>query len=267
MRKTTKKENNTVSDFELTENEINERIKEKVHVILSRQPKVEAKNESQKKLIRSIKDREITICSGPAGSGKTFISLAFALSLLWNKNNFYKKIYLIKSVTTLKGEEIGFLKGDLQEKIEPFMWSFVLNLEKVVDDKELKQLFDHDLVRPLPLAFIRGVTLDNCIIVIDECQNISIDNSQTLLTRIGKNSKMILLGDTNQIDMKNKEESSLDILLNMFESDNDIGAIRMNENDDNIRNPIITKIEKKYKEFFNSTITLENKLTINGKRK
>ena len=96
---------------------------------------------------------------------------------------------------------------------------------------------------------MRGVTLDDCIIIIDEAQNISLDNSRTLLTRIGENSKVILLGDTNQIDLKNKEESSLKTLINMFEDTDNIGIIEMNEDDKNIRNPIITVIEAKFKEY------------------
>lgn len=237
-------------DFILSEKEILERAKEKVNSVLNTEFKVIAKNESQKELIRSIKNNEITICTGKAGTGKTFVSLAFALGLLKARNNNFNKLYLVKSVTTLKGEEIGYLKGTLQEKIEPFMWSFLINMEKLIDDSIINQLLENDLVRPFPLAYARGTTLDNAIIVADEMQNVSLDNARTLLTRIGKDSKMVLLGDSNQIDLKNKDESSLDPLLAMFSGVEKIGCIKMNDKDVNVRNPLINIIEDKFKFYY-----------------
>jgi len=189
----------------------------------------------------------------------TFISLALALGLLRAENNKFLKIYLVKSVTTLKGEEIGFLKGDLNEKIEPFIWSFVLNVEKLLPDTKIKSLMENDFIRPFPLAYARGASIDNAIIIADEVQNISIGNMRTLMTRIGEDSKMILLGDSNQIDLRNKDESSLDILLNMFKNVEEIGCISMNDKDVNIRNPIINKIEDKFKEHNDEKIRRKSK--------
>jgi len=180
----------------------------------------------------------------------TFVAIAYALSLLRKPSNHYKKIYLVKSVTTLKGEEIGFLKGDLKEKIEPFMWSFTINMEKILNDTIIKELVNRDVIRYFPLAYMRGASLDDCIIIADEMQNVTLDNSRTLLTRIGSNSKLILLGDINQIDMKNKRESSLEIILNIFDNTDSIGVIKMSEDDTNVRNPLITIVEDKYKEYF-----------------
>lgn len=225
-------------------------IKKFIAGVLPNDIKVIAKNESQKELIKSIKNNEITICSGPAGSGKSFVSLAYALRLLRNNTNKYKKIYLIKSVTTLKNEELGYLKGGITEKFEPFLWSFMVNMEKIVIKPLIERLFNEDIIRPFPLAYMRGVSLDDCIIIADECQNISLDNSRTLMSRIGSNCKLILLGDTNQIDLKNKSESSLEIILNLFNGLNNFGAIRMSEEDTNVRNPLITTIESKFKEYY-----------------
>jgi phosphate starvation-inducible PhoH-like protein len=233
-----------------SEKEVLERAKEKVNSVLSTEIKVIAKNESQKELIRSIKNNEITICTGKAGTGKTFVSLAFALGLLKRTTNKFNKLYLVKSVTTLKDENVGYLKGTLQEKIEPFMWSFFINMEKMMEDSDVKQLMEYDIVRPFPLAYARGTTLDNCIIIADEMQNVSLDNARTLLTRIGKNSKMILLGDSNQVDLKIKSESSLEPLLDMFNGVGEIGCVRMNDKDINVRNPLIDTIEEKFKEYY-----------------
>jgi len=108
------------------------KIKIEIGKLLPSDIKIIAKNESQKKLINSIKNNEITICAGRAGSGKSYVAIAYALSLLRKTNNRFKKIYLVKSVTTLKGEELGYLKGDLKDKMDPFMWSYYINMEKLI---------------------------------------------------------------------------------------------------------------------------------------
>ena len=233
-------------------------IKGEIGKLVPNDMKIIAKNESQKKLINSIKNNEITICAGPAGTGKTFVAIAMALSLLRKTSNRYKKIYLVKSVTTLKGEELGFLKGDLKEKIDPFMWSFYINMEKLILESSMKSLVEREIIRPFPLAYMRGASLDDCIIIADEMQNVTLDNSRTLLTRIGSNSKLILLGDINQIDMKNKQDSSLETLLNMFEETENIGSIAMSTEDTNVRNPIIDVIEAKFKSQINKPKKVNN---------
>jgi phosphate starvation-inducible PhoH-like protein len=242
------------------------RTKEEISKLLSNDIKIIARNESQKKLINSIKNNEITICTGRAGTGKTFVALAYALNLLRKSSNRYKKIYLVKSVTTLKGEELGFLKGDLKEKIDPFMWSFYINMEKLILESSMKTLIDKEIIRPFPLAYMRGVTLDDCIIIADEMQNVNIDNSLTLMTRIGSNTKLILLGDINQVDMKNKHESSLEVILDMFSDTQDIGTIMMSKEDKNVRNPLIDIIEAKYLEYMSKPkkkkVTMINPVTL-----
>lgn len=234
-------------------------IKKEIGQILPKDIKIISKNDSQKKLINSIKNNEITICPVIAGTGKTYVAMAYALSLLRKTNNRFKKIYIVKSVTTLKNEEVGFLKGDLKEKIEPVMWSFYLNMEKLILDSSIKTLIEKDIIRPFPLAYMRGTSLDDCIIIADEMQNVSLDNSRTLLTRIGSNSKIILLGDINQIDIKNKKESSLEILLNIFNNISNIGVIKMSEEDTNIRNPLINIIEDNYKNYYNNNFPQNKK--------
>lgn len=155
--------------IETTNEENISKFKQEISKILTRDIKLKAKNDSQRDLIHSIKNNEITICSGIAGSGKTYVSLAYALSLLRKTTNRFKNIYLVKSVTTLKGEEIGFLKGELKDKIEPFMWSFYINMEKIIMETTMKTLLEKNIIRPFPLAYMRGASLDDCIIIADEC--------------------------------------------------------------------------------------------------
>jgi phosphate starvation-inducible PhoH-like protein len=211
--------------------------------------KTVGKNESQKKLIQSIKNNEITICSGIAGSGKTYISLSQALRLLKQESTPYVNLILVKSVTTLKNEELGFLKGSLMEKIEPFMMSFYTNIEKIIGKTALDELLKHEIIKPYPLAYMRGVTFDNSIVISDEIQNITYgSNIRTLMSRIGNNSRLMMMGDENQIDLKKPSESALSVLMNNFNEMDKIGVVKMNENDKNIRNPLISVIENKFKE-------------------
>ena len=208
-----------------------------------------AKNDSQVALINSIKNNEITICAGSPGSGKTFVAVSQALTMLRKESSPYKKIYLVKSVTPLKSEELGFLKGTLMEKIEPFMWSYYLNIEKIIAEESLKSLLEKNVIRPFPIAYMRGVTIDDCIVIIDEVQNITMDNIKTIMTRIGSNCKYILLGDRNQIDLKTKSDSSLNNIMKMFTDKENVGVIEMSREYINLRNPIITMIEAAFEEY------------------
>ena len=179
------------------------------------------------------------------GTGKTFLSCAQALKLLKSKNpGKYKRIVLIKSVTTLKNEEIGFLKGSLEEKMEPFIDSFMDNFRKLIGKSRTNRLRSFGLIEILPIAFARGRSIDNSIIIIDEAQNISIDNIRTLMTRIGNDSKMIILGDVKQKDIRNKNDSSLEIVLEKFSNIENFGCVELRDPEDVIRNPIIKIMEE-----------------------
>jgi phosphate starvation-inducible PhoH-like protein len=205
---------------------------------------IKPKTENQKKLIQAIKENEIIIASGFPGSGKTFLSCAEALKLIKNPQTPYKKIILVKSVTTLKDEEIGFLKGTMEEKMEPFMDSFLDNFNKIIGEYLTGKLREQKLIEIKPIAYVRGRSIDNSVIIIDEAQNISLDNMRTLMTRIGDNSKLIILGDIKQKDIRNKRESSLEIVLNRFKDKNSFGIVELRNEEDIVRNPIIKVIEE-----------------------
>ncbi len=201
------------------------------------------KNENQGKVRDSIRNNEITIVSGLPGTGKTFLACAEALKLIKSKPKF-KKILLVKSVTQLKGEELGHLPGDIQEKFDPYMGSFVDNFEKIIGESLTHKLRELGLINIQPLAFVRGRSIDNTIIIVDEAQNISIDNMRTLMTRIGDNSKMVILGDVRQKDIRNKKDSSLEVVLDKFSTIEGFGCVELRDPNDVVRNPIIKIIEE-----------------------
>ena len=205
---------------------------------------VKPKTENQKKLIQSIKDNEITLVSGFPGSGKTFLSCAEALKLLKSSETAFKKIILVKSVTTLKDEEIGFLKGTMEEKMEPFMDSFLDNFNKIIGEHLTAKLREMGYIQIKPIAYVRGRSIDNSIIIMDEAQNISLDNMRTLMTRIGENSKMIILGDVKQKDLRNKKDSSLEVVIEKFRDKPSFGVVELRNKEDIVRNKIIEVIEE-----------------------
>lgn len=206
---------------------------------------IKCKTENQKKVLNSIKTNEITIVSGLAGSGKTYIACAEALKLLKNYEK-YKRIILIKSITPLKNEDPGSLPGDLNDKLGPIMESFYDNFRKLIGKSRLQKMIDLGLIEFLPIAFARGRSIDNAVIIIDEAQNITLGNIRTLMTRIGYNSKMIILGDIKQKDIRNQKDSSLEIIADRFKDKSKFGVVELYHEDDVVRNPIIKLIENTF---------------------
>ncbi len=205
---------------------------------------IKCKNSNQKKLLNLIDSNLITIAAGPAGTGKTFLVCAQALKLM-KTDKRYKKIILVKSVTELEGESIGYLKGGLMEKMENYMMSFMDNFYKLIGEENTTAMLNEGLIEVLPLAYIRGRSIDNSIIIVDEAQNISLKNMRSTLTRVGDNSKMIITGDTKQIDIKNKRLSSLDTVVSIFSGKPNIGTMEF-QTKDIVRNPIVMMIEEEF---------------------
>jgi phosphate starvation-inducible PhoH-like protein len=157
----------------------------------------------------------------------------------------YSKIILVKSVTELEGESIGYLKGDLKEKMYQYMLSFIDNFNKIIGEDLTTKMMDMGIIQVLPLTYIRGRSIDNAIIIVDESQNISLRNMRSTLTRIGENSKMIVMGDTKQIDLKDKRLSSLDKVISMFEEKDGFGTMSFQVKDI-VRHPIVKMIEDEF---------------------
>lgn len=174
---------------------------------------IKHKNETQKKLTTSIKNNDVTICSGPAGTGKTLLAIFEALTLLKTQPDIYKEIKLVKSITQLKNEEIGTLPGDEKDKLKFHMMSYLDAFYKLIGESMTNSLLDAGFIKLEIFGAIRGRSYSNCIIIIDEFQNISHDNAKTFLTRFSDNTKVIVLGDSGQIDLRDKRESSLERMV------------------------------------------------------
>lgn len=196
------------------------------------------RTDAQQTLLNLIEKHEIVVASGSSGVGKTYVALAAALHLL---EKGYKKIILVKSVTAIPGEQIGFVPGTYQEKMDPILMSFTWNIDKIIGKNGSKELMDKELIEVMPIAYIRGLSIDNSIVIIDETQNIDRHTFKTIITRIGYNSKYIFLGDTEQIDRRKKEESCLDTVLTCFNESPYVGTLKFGPNDC-VRNPLIPKI-------------------------
>lgn len=174
---------------------------------------IKHKNETQKRLTQSIKNNDITICTGPAGTGKTLLSVAEALILLKQNPDKYYEIKLVKSIAQLQEEDLGTLPGDEKDKLKFIMMSFLDAFYKLIGEDLTTKLFDAGYIKMEVFGSIRGRSFSNCILLIDEYQNVTHKNSKTFLTRFSEQTKIVLLGDTGQIDLKKESESALEELV------------------------------------------------------
>jgi len=204
---------------------------------------LKCKNQKQKEFLHLIDENEITICVGDSGVGKSYLSIAKALELY--KNGNYEKIFIITPIVESE-EQIGFLKGDLDAKTLPYLFSIYYLVDKIVGEETRKKLVETGILCPLYMSYIRGINICDSILIGDECQNLSIKGIKTLLTRIGYNSKFILSGDINQIDrFKKPEESGLKYVYEKLQGILGIGFIEFSK-EDIVRNPIISNILDKF---------------------
>lgn len=228
---TTKKE--TVNNNDLTSK------------VLPTKHRLKCKNTKQKDFANLITEKEIIIAAGPAGVGKSYVAIARAIELLQNKTNSFKKI-VISTPAVESGENLGFLPGDLNEKMEPYIKSSIDIIDKIIGKTSRIKLEEADIIIVEPLGFLRGSTIDNSILVMEEVQNMEPGQVKTLLTRIGENSKFILSGDLDQSDrFKDVTKSGLYDIMKRHRNIEEIGFFEFGVNDI-VRNPIITKILKNY---------------------
>lgn len=197
--------------------------------------------QSQRKYLNEIENNEITFCYGPAGTSKTFTACYAALKLLKEKR--IKQIILCKPIQEA-GEKLGFLPGGKDEKVDPYMKSYKSNIEKIIGPEETKILFDKNIIKFEPLAYMRGDTFDNSLMILDEAQNATFKQLMLFVTRMGKESKVIVTGDVSQHDIA-ASRVSLPDFINLIQSVRGVGTHIFGESDI-VRAKILQEIVKKY---------------------
>lgn len=213
--------------------------------LLSGKINLKCKNKKQKLFSKLIDENQITLCKGPAGVGKSYLSVIKSLELLKNPNNEYEKVIIITPAIESE-EKLGYLKGGISEKLDPYLYSTYYLIDKIIGEDNRKKLIELGVIQPLAISYLRGVNIDNSIVLFEEAQNSTKNGMKTFLTRIGYNAKFIISGDIEQIDrFKNKEDSGLLDILNKLQSVDGVGIMEFGV-EDVVRNPLISKILDKY---------------------
>jgi len=221
-------------------------IKDTINEIITKRLRFKALNEPQKEFSKLILDNQITVGYGPAGTGKSYVSIFKALELIQLKSNSYNKIIIIKPVVESE-ENLGFLPGNAKEKLEPYVASSLALVDKIIGKKKRVELEELGVIEIQALAFIRGLNIDNCVLVMEEAQNMSKGQMKTLLTRIGTDTKFIISGDLDQSDRyKDVKQSGLYDVKSKLIGIDDVGLFGF-ELKDIVRNPLISKILDRYK--------------------
>ena len=207
------------------------------------------KNPAQKRFYNTISKKDITFCIGPAGCGKTYLSTHRALRELGDKTNHIDGIVIVKPLVEAAGEKIGFLPGDVEEKTLPWMMSFYYNMEQIIGKQRLKVLKESGVIEVMPLAFMRGITLANKFVILDEAQNATPEQIKMFVTRIGENSKYIITGDLEQSDIA-KHKSGLEDAIKRFAGVHGVGLASFKEKDV-VRHSLVRRLLKRYHDSFN----------------
>ena len=207
------------------------------------------KNPAQKRFYKTISTKDITFGIGPAGCGKTYLSVHKALRELGNKDSKIDGIVIVKPLVEAAGEKIGFLPGDVEEKTAPFMMSFYYNMEQIIGKQRLNILKENNIIQVIRLAFMRGITLANKFVILDEAQNATPEQIKMFVTRIGENSKYIITGDLEQSDIK-KHSSGLEDAIKRFAGVHGVGLASFKEKDV-VRHSLVKRLLKRYHKGFN----------------
>ena len=206
------------------------------------------KNTAQKRFYNTISKKDITFCIGPAGCGKTYLSVHRALRELGDKNSPIDGIVIVKPLVEAAGEKIGYLPGDVEEKTLPFMMSFYYNMEQIIGKQRLQVLKESNTIQVIPMAYMRGITLSNKFVILDEAQNATPDQIKMFVTRLGEGSRYIITGDLAQSDIK-RGKSGLEDAIKRFAGVHGVGLASFREKDI-VRHSLVRRLLKRYKDSF-----------------
>jgi len=223
---------------------IDEKVKNQNVTDIIKTPKksIIPRSEKQKEYVRALRQSDIVISAGPAGTGKTFLAVAVGLTMLLEKK--IERIILSRPAVEA-GERLGFLPGDMKEKVDPYLRPLYDSLYDLFHFEKIQRMIEVGDIEIAPLAFMRGRTLKNSFAILDEAQNASDTQIKMFLTRIGENSKIVVNGDPSQIDLPNKNMSGLDRSKKLLSHLNEISVIDF-DHSDVVRHPLVSKIVKAY---------------------
>ena len=213
-----------------------------VVAITNRGKPIKCKTVGQKKYVDLMKKKTITFGVGPAGTGKTYLAVAIAVNEFKSKK--VDKIILTRPAVEA-GEKLGFLPGDLQEKVNPYLRPLYDALQEMFGNETFVKMLERGTIEIAPLAYMRGRTLSNAYVILDEAQNTTKEQIKMFLTRLGENSKMVITGDLTQVDLPKGLTSGLKHAVKILKDIDDIGIIKLNERDV-VRHPLVQKIVKAY---------------------
>ena len=208
---------------------------------------VYAKTLRQAQYIKLLENKDLIFSIGSAGSGKTYLAVVYAVMLL--KKGIIQKIILTRPAVEA-GESLGFLPGDLKEKVDPYLRPLYDALYDMLGYEQTNSLIEKQILEIAPLAYMRGRTLENAIIILDEAQNATVEQLKMFLTRLGFNSKMIVTGDCSQVDLPHSKRSGLKIASEMLRDLNEVGVLEF-ETHDVVRHPLVGKIIEKFEKLGN----------------
>ena len=221
--------------------------KEIICEIIKKKSKEKFLSDNQKLYYDILKKNQITICSGPAGVGKSYIAMKAALDILADPQSPYEKIIIVRPAVEAE-EKLGSLPGNVEEKLDPYIFPSYYLMNKIIGKEAREKLKEIDVIEVFALAYMRGMNIDNSILIFEEAQNSTPNQMKLLLTRIGFNSKFFISGDLEQTDRyKDKTHSGLYDAIKKFKDLNDVGVFEFDTRDV-VRNPLIGKILKRYEE-------------------
>ena len=206
---------------------------------------ISARTKNQQELVDKVSKNDLVFAIGPAGTGKTYTAVAFAVRALKNKE--VKKIVLCRPAVEA-GESLGFLPGDMKDKVDPYLRPLYDALGDIIPREKYKAYIEKGIIEVAPLAFMRGRTLKNCFAILDEGQNATHTQLKMFLTRMGPTSKIVITGDLSQIDLPARAKSGLAPALDMLKDVNGIGVVRLNENDV-VRHHLVKEIIRAYQQY------------------
>ena len=203
---------------------------------------IKARNKTQQEMVKAYFENDLIFAVGPAGTGKTYVAIALAVRAL--KNREIKRIILTRPAVEA-GERLGFLPGDLKDKLDPYLQPLYDALGDMIPTKKLQEFISDGTIQIAPLAYMRGRTLDRACVILDEAQNTNIAQLKMFLTRMGVNAKFIVTGDASQVDLPRKEDSGLLKGISLVKNIKGISTIEFT-NEDIVRHPLVSKIVKAF---------------------